>query len=186
MTAEDKKYAAALVRGAELMMEHGLHDWTVKLHNKRRVLADCSHVTRTIRYSKNFLKVTTKAQLEGVTLHEIAHALVGQHHGHDAVFKRKVIEIGGDTGFTGANVADPVHTHKYNLVCPFCGAKSKSNRNRAYICGKCSRDKGERVKLLVTENILEVRPWPEYKMRINGGPEITVKDFTIEAAVTEG
>lgn len=159
MTLEDKKFSQALVRGAELMMQNGLSDWKVKLHNKRRVLADCSHTTKTIRYSKNFLTIATKEQLEGVTLHEIAHALVGTHHGHDIVFKRKVIEIGGNQNYASASVTDPVSTHKYNLTCPECGAVSKSNRNRAYICGKCSREKGERVHLVATENVLVIVPW---------------------------
>jgi predicted SprT family Zn-dependent metalloprotease len=160
MTTQDQKYSQALVRGAQLMMQHGLNDWTVKLHSKRRVLADCSVRTRTIRYSKHFLTITTPEQLEGVTLHEIAHALVGPGHGHDLVFKRKVIEIGGDPNYSHASVKDPVSTHKYNLICPECGTASKSNRKRDYICGKCSRDKGERVTLVAVENVLTVVPWP--------------------------
>lgn len=154
----ETKYKAALVRGAEHMIAHGLLDWRVKLHNKRKVLADCNNRTRTIRYSKHFLKIATPDQLDGVTLHEIAHALVGPGHGHDAVFKRKVREISPTTKYVGANVEEPIMTHRYNLECPECGSTSRTNVNKRYICGDCNK-KGNRVPFIVKENILQVVGW---------------------------
>lgn len=158
MTEKDQKYSQALIRGAELMMKHGLKDWTVKLHSKRRVLADCGYRSRTIRYSKHFLMIATPEQLEGVTLHEIAHALVGPGHGHDLVFKQKVIEIGGDPNYSHKSVDGIKMPYKYNLECPECGSTSHSNFNKKYICGHCDRE-GKLVPLTITLNVLEVTPW---------------------------
>ncbi len=155
---EETKLRQALLLGAEMLIEHGLGDWTVGLHNKRKVLADCNNNRKTIRYSKNFIKVAEKDQFQGVTLHEIAHALVGAGHGHDRVFKRKVLEISPNAEYSHANVENPVHTHKYNLVCPECGTASRSNSNRGYICGRCSKE-GKRIPLEVSENVLQVIVW---------------------------
>lgn len=158
MTIKDKKFNDALLLGAQLLIDHGLGDWKVGAHNKRRVLADCNNRAKTIRYSKNFLTIATREDFIGVTLHEIAHALVGPGHGHDNVFKRKVLEISPNADYSGANVAKPVSTHKYDLVCPECGTKSRSNVNKRYACSKCTTYE-KRVPFIVTENILQVVAW---------------------------
>jgi tRNA(Ile2) C34 agmatinyltransferase TiaS len=51
-----------------------------------------------------------------------------------------------------------VMTHKYNLTCPECGGTTRSNTNRGYICGKCSKE-GKRIPLTVSENILKITVW---------------------------
>lgn len=42
------------------------------------------------------LKRESKRRVRLVILHEIAHAMVGTSHGHDEVWKKKCLEIGGD------------------------------------------------------------------------------------------
>lgn len=57
----------------------------------------CNHRTRRITLSKAiFLQEVNQHNFSNVMLHEIAHALVGPGHGHDAVWKRKAREIGCD------------------------------------------------------------------------------------------
>lgn len=159
VTTEETKLQQALVRGSELLVQHGIGDWRVSFHRKRRVLADCNHMKKTIRYSLHFITIATKEQLEGVTLHEIAHALVGVQHGHDNVFRRKVLELGGDPDYASASVKNPVFTHKYNLTCPECGWESHCNRNKSYRCTPCAR-KGIRTPMNISENQLKVVLWP--------------------------
>lgn len=157
MIEKEKKFNDALLLGAQLLIDHGLGDWRVGAHNKRRVLADCNNRTKTIRYSKNFLTIATKEDFIGVTMHEIAHALVGPGQGHGPVWKRKAQEI-CPKGFTSANVENPVNTHKYDLVCPECGTKSRSNVDKNYACRKCTTYE-KRVPFIVTENKLQVVLW---------------------------
>lgn len=155
----DTKYRQALVRGSELMIEHGLGDWIVGLHNKRRVLADCDNKYKTIRYSTYFLQAADKDQFERVTLHEIAHALVGSGHGHDKIFKAKVREITPGRAYDTTSVPDPMGVFKYKLVCPSCGLEGGRNRINVYppICTRCSGD--TTVEFIVTLNKINLKVW---------------------------
>lgn len=155
---KEKKFEQALLVGAELMVEHGLGDWKIGAHNKRRVLADCVSRKKTIRYSRHFLTITSKEDFIGVTLHEIAHALVGAGHGHNSVFKKKVREISPNDNYSGANVSKPILTHKYDLVCPECGVTTRSNVNKKYFCSKCTTAE-KKVPFTMTENTLQVVVW---------------------------
>ena len=56
----------------------------------------CWHHTKTISMSRNFLRTATFDQMENIFLHEIAHALVGEGHGHDRVWKHKAVSLGCD------------------------------------------------------------------------------------------
>ncbi len=150
MTYEEK-LQAAVVRGSQLMIQHGLSDWRVQLQSKRTVLADTARFQKRIRYSKHFIKIATQEQFDGVTLHEIAHALVGAGHGHDAVFKKKVIEIGGDNMYAQRSVN--IQIYKYQLSCPSCEATGGCNRVRSGLCRKCS------VPLVISENIANIIAW---------------------------
>ncbi len=159
MVAEEEKLQQAIVRGAELLVQHGLGDWRVSFHKKRRVLADCNHLSRTIRYSLHFIRIATKEQLEGVTLHEIAHALVGYQHGHDSTFRSKMYELGGDPDYSAAGVKVPVNTYKYKMTCPECGNTFYKSVNRGYNCGRCSR-LGKTIPITVVELQQKVVLWP--------------------------
>lgn len=157
MTDQDKKFVQAMSLATDLMIEHGLGDWKVGLHKKRTTLADCSHYKRKIRFSEHFIVVATPEQFEGVTLHEIAHALVGQRHGHDSVFKRKCIEISPSSDYARPKV--DVQIEKYKLDCDNCGHRGAANQVKKKYCGKCWRDKKEMVPLRFNLNDLQVVVW---------------------------
>ena len=54
----------------------------------------CRYGTRTIELSVFLVDRNGPEEVRDTILHEIAHALVGPGHGHDAVWKRQCIEIG--------------------------------------------------------------------------------------------
>lgn len=158
MEVKEKKYQDAILRGAELMIENGLGDWKIKLQKKRTVLADCNYATRTIRYSEHFITVATKEQFEGVTLHEIAHALVGRGHGHDAAWKKQCVAISPDAVYAKSKADVPIP--KYKLTCPSCKYEGGANRiTRKRYCGRCFNRKREMVEFNVAPNILQVFAW---------------------------
>lgn len=71
-------------------------------HETRILHADGSIKKRPykITLNKNYALQSTKETLTEVLLHEIAHAIVGVKHGHDAVWLEKAIEIGATGNIT--------------------------------------------------------------------------------------
>ena len=54
----------------------------------------CRYRERRIDLSVSYCLAATRADIEDTVLHEIAHAIVGPKHNHDAVWKAKAREIG--------------------------------------------------------------------------------------------
>lgn len=158
VTLEDKKLEQAIIFGAQLIQKAGIGHYKIKTHNRRRALADCNSYFKVIRYSNHFIKVATKEQFEGVTLHEIAHALVGGMHGHDMTFKAKCRELGADENYIGCRAKGVILPPRYVLTCPDCGATSRSNVKKNYICSEC-KNEGKSVNFLFEENILQPVLW---------------------------
>ena len=54
----------------------------------------CHYTDRRISLSVSYCLHATRAEIEDTVLHEIAHAIVGHRHNHDATWKAKALEIG--------------------------------------------------------------------------------------------
>ncbi len=54
----------------------------------------CRYAERRIDLSVSYCLAATRAEIEDTVLHEIAHAIVGPRHNHDALWKAKAREIG--------------------------------------------------------------------------------------------
>lgn len=86
----------------DLMKQHGLvkEGWVFRMGRGTRCFGKCrikpAQGLKEISISKHLSAVNTPERVKRTILHEIAHALVGIRHGHDYVWKRKCIEIGGD------------------------------------------------------------------------------------------
>ncbi|AEJ92356.1 SprT [Mycobacterium phage Timshel] len=92
MTLND---AAEITR--DLLHEHGLGDtWRFKFTNAKRTAGICSYRDKTIGLSRYLLARRPYEESLNTITHEIAHALVGGMHGHDAAWQRKHRELGGD------------------------------------------------------------------------------------------
>ena len=79
---------------ASLVAAHGLDGWNVKLDHARRRAGQCDYRKREISLSRHYVRHADASHVRDTILHEIAHALVGPRHGHDAVWRRKAREIG--------------------------------------------------------------------------------------------
>ena len=156
--SETKKIAA------DLMKMHGLtyDGWRFEFDNARRRAGVCKYRSKTIGISKYLLPHMSAAMVKDTILHEIAHALVGSHHGHDIVWQRQAMAIGcnGKRCYSPqrdlANYEETLAVQsKYTLTCPTCGRKTALQRQpkRDRSCGTCSGGTyNPRHKMIVTQN----------------------------------
>jgi len=88
--------AAAVRLGRQLLDEHGLDGWTVVLDHARARFGVCRPQRREIGLSRRLTELCDVEEVRNTLLHEIAHALVGAEHGHDAVWRARAVAIGCD------------------------------------------------------------------------------------------
>lgn len=135
----DTKKAISLLR--EKMNEHGLTDWLCELDGAKVRFGLCNHKTKTISLSEKLVSLNSESEVMNTILHEIAHALVGQGHGHSRIWKRKAVAIGcsGKSSYNTKDVNQP--EGKIILECKNCGKLvhhyKKIRGKRA--CGDCCR-----------------------------------------------
>ena len=106
--------------GHQLMDEHGLYGWRIVWDNARKRGGQCRYNTRTISLSRLIVPTWEDAEIRNVLLHEIAHALT-PGHSHDAVWRRKLISMGGDGSRTHSNATVP---GRWLAICDHCGVEA--------------------------------------------------------------
>lgn len=123
----------------DLMREHGLETWTLQTMHSKKTAGQCCASIKSIRLSVPLLVNGSASELDcrNVILHEIAHALTPGHK-HDAVWRRKLLDIGGD----GKQFHSINTSHRYVGSCsPGCDSKlhrdARSERMTRLICRKC-------------------------------------------------
>ena len=141
----------------QLMDEHGLNDIPLRITNGKRYLGSCtfrvsrSAITRMfgetryqlecIKLSRYVVTLNDENEIRDVILHEIAHALVGAEHGHDAVWRRKAIEIGCSGRRTSKTANMPKGRYKAECSCGKVYYKHRKGRNvlrtNYWRCGIC-------------------------------------------------
>lgn len=126
----------------KLMQKHGLIErgWRFEFNFAKRRLGVCKFMSKEIGLSKPYTELNEEKRIRNTILHEIAHALVGHSHGHDAVWRAKAIEIGcdGERCCTAEDVQRPVGN--YIATCKNGHVRYKFKRpTRQLSCGSCSR-----------------------------------------------
>ena len=91
-TAEEIDAIAQQAR--ELLARHQLSLWSFQFDNGRKRAGCCQYGTQVISLSYEFAKHAPEEEILDTILHEIAHALVGKAHHHDAVWRATAIAIG--------------------------------------------------------------------------------------------
>jgi len=88
----DVQDAVAMAEG--LLAEHGLVGWTVVLDGAKTRAGVCRPGRREIGLSRPLTQLHAPEEVRDTVLHEVAHALVGTGHGHDAVWRATARRIG--------------------------------------------------------------------------------------------
>ncbi len=129
----------ALSTGRRLLREHGLDDWTIVADRAKTRAGVCRFTKRQIGLSAPLTTLHSEDEVLDTILHEIAHALVGPQHGHDAVWRAKAREI-GCSGERCVSSDSPRVPGDWVGRCP---AGHEKHRHRAparlMSCGECSR-----------------------------------------------
>ncbi|SEC03770.1 Predicted Zn-dependent metalloprotease, SprT family [Nocardioides exalbidus] len=86
--------ADARVMAQGLMAEHGLEGWRLVFDRAKTRAGVCRPGRREIGLSRPLTQLHPVDEVRDTVLHEIAHALVGPEHGHDAVWRATALRIG--------------------------------------------------------------------------------------------
>lgn len=124
---------AALARS--LMARHLPEVWSFQFDHGVQRGGCCNYKQRTISLSHEFARRVPEAEIRDTILHEVAHAIVGCEHGHDAVWQAKAIEI----GCSGERCHDEEFTPpRYIMRCVNgCWVGTARTRRRGCVCRKC-------------------------------------------------
>jgi predicted SprT family Zn-dependent metalloprotease len=120
----------------EEIRRHGLAGWTFRFNRNKSRRGVCRYRSKSIEVSVHMLPHGLKETLQ-VVAHELAHAIVGYQHGHDAVWRRKAMELGDDGKRCGVMHAPKTFIGR----CPGCDRTVRRNRRTALIHRTC----GEKI-----------------------------------------
>jgi hypothetical protein len=128
----------ALAMGRRLVREHGLEGWQVVADGAKTRAGVCRFGRRQIGISAPLTALHDEAEVRDTLLHEIAHALVGPEHGHDAVWRARAVAI----GCSGERCVSPDAPRVVGDWVGRCPAGHERHRHRAptrlMSCGTCS------------------------------------------------
>lgn len=134
-TAIGTQFYAKIAKKAEaLMVKNGLNNWQFGWDRAKRRYGLCDHGRKRISLSIYLTPLSSDSEIENTILHEIAHALVGQKHGHDRVWKAKALQIGCDATRCGKAVVIP---KTFVGTCPHCQSQVYRNRRNHASCAQC-------------------------------------------------
>jgi hypothetical protein len=142
----------------DLMRRHGLTGWRLVFDNAKTRAGICRAVPKEIGLSRVLTALHSESEVTDTILHEIAHALVGPAHGHDAVWRARALAIGSSAKRCVSSTA-PKPPGPWVGTCP-SGHRTTRHRQptRVQSCGHCSRNfdpltvldwtwKGQRVQM---------------------------------------
>lgn len=126
----------------ENLKKFGLADagWTFAFDNAKTRLGACHYARKRISVTLLAAKFAEAAEIIDTLLHEIAHALVGEDHGHDEIWKAKAAQIGCTANRCG-DFKIPPNEATYVGTCPACQAiRTRFTRpKKRAACTDCCR-----------------------------------------------
>jgi predicted SprT family Zn-dependent metalloprotease len=137
----------ARVLANELLAWYGLNDWTFTFNRRKTEMGLCLYARKRIELSRHFVELNGTEAIQETLLHEIAHALVGPGHGHDAVWKQQCLQIGAKPERLCYTVTMP--EGRWRAQCGYCGMLHSKHRKPKHLvgwfCARCGRDRGRLI-----------------------------------------
>jgi predicted SprT family Zn-dependent metalloprotease len=124
-------------------------DWSFGFDNAKIRAGITNDQHKSISLSKRFIEIAKMPEIINTILHEIAHALVGCNHQHDAIWHKKATEIGCDGNRCYSNkISKKLKENTpipWKLCCP-CGAVSVNRYRRvAKMTNRCCRKCNKKI-----------------------------------------
>ncbi len=121
-----------------LVEQHGLDGWSVEYDSAKRRAGVCRFQDRVIGLSAPLTALHDEDRVRDTILHEIAHALVGPRHGHDAIWREVAMRI-GSSGERCVDAEAPRVSGAWMGVCPAGHVIDRHRRpERVYSCPQCN------------------------------------------------
>lgn len=141
----------------KLIKLHELHDWTFRFDGAKTRFGCCNFTKKQISLSRQLVSLNPAPIIYDTILHEIAHALIGPHHGHSALWKEKIKSLGGIPKARYHHSEVTIPKGKYTVTCPFCKLESQANKQKKVACKNCCKryNNGiytEKFRLIFREN----------------------------------
>lgn len=156
----DLQEAARL--GEQLLARHGLTGWRLGFDRARVRAGACHHADRRITLSPYLTRAHAPEQVRETLLHEIAHALVGPRHGHDAVWRARAREIGASGERCYDAGEQPVVPGRWQGRCAAGHVVHRHRRpTRVLVCTRC---RGGSTLARVLRWTHDGRPVPEREL----------------------
>ena len=131
----EERMDAFLKMALDLLAKNSLKNWEFKFDHSTRRAGCCNYRDKCISISFHLARKASDEDIHDTILHEIAHALVGKKHNHDAVWKTKAKEIGCSGERTHQLVFSPP---RYHVSCENqCWKQTAERRNPRLICRTC-------------------------------------------------
>ena len=146
-SARAQRLAEVRQLASDLFARHGLDDWQLTFNRGKRTMGWCLFGPRKIELSIHFVERNSPDIIQDTLLHEIAHALVGPGHGHDALWKQKCAEIGARPERLSHEANMP--EGRWQALCGHCGRlhhrHRKPKRMKGWYCSPCGKECGQLV-----------------------------------------
>jgi hypothetical protein len=121
-----------------LMHQHGLTDWTFGWDHAKRRGANTNYTRKMITGSPYLHSMWTIGQSTDLMLHEIAHALAGPDHHHDAYWRKTAQAIGATGNRCWGGLGEKHLPGKYELVCAEGHTFPRFRKTKGrWSCNKC-------------------------------------------------
>ena len=146
MSVTKLQYLAAM---SERLMGESLdmQKWGFAFDSGKRRAGLCDYTNRRISLSKYMANLHSVDQSRQVMFHEIAHALAGSKHGHDAHWLRIATDLGYRNERISGRTVDEAHAKWYGQ-CPNGHEYFRYRKpTRVSSCSKCSRGYDDRFRI---------------------------------------
>lgn len=124
-----------------LIQQHLGDNWAFRWSRAKFTYGTCYCNSHLITISKTLALLNSWETTQDTVLHEIAHGLAGNKHGHDATWRRYCRQIGAkpERCYSTKDVVTPLP--KYYAICEHCGhtyTRNRIGKGRRYSCSHCS------------------------------------------------